>query len=384
MYLFLIVTTPVYVTLFWAILLLLRHGRQNRARFGLGIFMILAALLYSCHALFFLKKFNIYLGIDFLYMFSGLSVYPMYYWYVKLLTSETEYNFRNLIHFAPAVVLTIIFEITHLNATPAERNEYFQLALMQNDVSSVGLSGNAGLMAKLFFMSRIVFVVQIIGYLINGFYKAHKYNQRLANFYSNLEHRKLAWVKLISISFLVTSVVSIVFNIMGRSLFVNNHDSLIIPSALFSALLFTIGLQGYKQNQTVNELSLQDAEPDAVNDASANQTKELLKKRFLELLFRDKFYLSPDLRITTLCTKLNTNQTSLSSIINSDFGESFNTFINRHRIEHACRLLRHPNKNHSLDTIARVSGYESTTSFIKAFKTVKGLTPGKWTAIHAH
>ncbi len=52
---YLIVATPVYVTLFWALVFLTGPVFRNRARFILGIFMIVAAILYSCHALFFLK-----------------------------------------------------------------------------------------------------------------------------------------------------------------------------------------------------------------------------------------------------------------------------------------------------------------------------------------
>ncbi|MBN2815023.1 MAG: AraC family transcriptional regulator, partial [Bacteroidales bacterium] len=76
---------------------------------------------------------------------------------------------------------------------------------------------------------------------------------------------------------------------------------------------------------------------------------------------------------------LNTNRTYISNLINDETGCNFNTWVNRYRIEHALEIMnRHGSNLLVTEYIAHESGFGSPSSFIRAFKTHTGLTPGKY------
>ena len=103
----LVLYTPMYITVFWAIILLLKPVKENRAKFMLGVFMFVTFLLFASHSVYYNHLTEVYLYFDLLFVFASLSVYPLYYWYVKLLTDETELRWINLRHFIPALTLLI-------------------------------------------------------------------------------------------------------------------------------------------------------------------------------------------------------------------------------------------------------------------------------------
>ena len=103
---FLLAATPVYTTLFWAIVFISGASR-SKPRLMLALFMFTASLLYTCHMIYFQCYQDIYLTLDALYLFTSLAVYPLFYWYIKLLTIENNLRVYNLLPLAPGLVLAI-------------------------------------------------------------------------------------------------------------------------------------------------------------------------------------------------------------------------------------------------------------------------------------
>lgn len=107
-------------------------------------------------------------------------------------------------------------------------------------------------------------------------------------------------------------------------------------------------------------------------DAKKDDLVEELKK----LLKNDKIYRDQKISIEELSSKLNTNRTYLSNIINSYFNCNFKTIINRHRISEARRLLINPGyQNYTIEAIAEEVGFASKSAFNLVFKKETGLTP---------
>lgn len=374
----LIVLTPLYITLFWSVIFLTENYNDNKARYWLGFFMLMTAILYGCHATFFLNYTEIYLKLDPVYLLMGLSVYPMYYIYIRLLTCDVNPQKNYLFHFIPSITLSILLFLTTLYATETDKNLYFNSVLLNNNWPEGNVSGIATLMSAIFFASRFIFGLQVFIYLTLGYQLAKKYNERISNIYSNLEGRELIWVNMLSISFFLTSILSMVVNFIGRGFFMRNDLYLVIPSVLFSAFFFVIGLQGYKQNHTI----IQDLATDEKNETEFTEiiTKQSILKSDLENLLRSKkLYLNPDLRINELCPLLTTNRTYLSKLINNDFGLTFNEFINQYRVDFSVELLKADiTGNESLQHIAEKSGFGSLSSFNRAFKKEKNVTPGEF------
>ncbi len=251
----LIIYTPMYVTFFWGVVLLITKRKDNRAKFFLGIFMTVAFLLYFSHAVFFQRMFSFYTYVDPVYIFSSLSVYPFYFWYIKLLSVETYYRWYNLRLLIPAVVFSVISAVLYVLMTESEQIEYIQRFLLKNK-TDVTDSLLVQLQIYNYVASRLIFAIQVFYFLYYGRKLVRSYHKKIENFYSNLESRSILWVNILLYSLVITSLMSITFNFIGRSFFMGSKTLLIFPSLIFSVLLFLIGFLGYLQNHTVVDLEI--------------------------------------------------------------------------------------------------------------------------------
>ena len=77
---------PIFVTLFWSLVFFLQSGKWDKAKFQLGIFMVVACLLYVTHATFFSELYALFAYLDSLYILTYLSVYPLYINYLRYLS----------------------------------------------------------------------------------------------------------------------------------------------------------------------------------------------------------------------------------------------------------------------------------------------------------
>jgi len=77
-----------------------------------------------------------------------------------------------------------------------------------------------------------------------------------------------------------------------------------------------------------------------------------------------------------LAKKMSTNASLLSKVINSRFGISFNELINKYRVEEVITLMKDPAyKNLNLLAIAYDAGFNSKSTFNRAFKKSTGASP---------
>jgi len=309
-------------------------------------------------------------------MFASLSVYPLYYWYIKLLSVETSYRWHNLKLLTPAVLFTFATIVLYQLMSESERLTYFNELMLNRDKHSTD-SKLISLQKTIYMISRIVFIVQVLYFLVKGQKLIKLYNKQIANFYSNLESRSILWINYILYSLLITAILSIVFNILGRSFFIESPFFLLIPSFIFSILLFFIGFLGYMQNHTVVDLEIEVMQSETT--ALKNYNTGKLNDKLLDLFVNEAIYKNTDLKITHLSEKLHTNRTYISKHINTEFSCTFNDFVNRYRIEEAKRLLAEDSsKNYSLNYISEKSGFGSMGSFMRVFRDFEGITPGQF------
>lgn len=372
----LIIYTPMYVTFFWALVLLLTKRENNPARFFLGVFMSVAFLVYLSHAIFFQQNITAYLIFDPIYVFSTLAVYPLYYWYIKLLTIETEYKWKNLWLLFPSAIFSIATLVVYQFMSDEEKLLYIREFLLELS-GSVPETTAIKVQKLIFFGIRLVFAVQVVLFLILGRKLVLRYNQRVANFYSNLESKTIIWVKYLLYSFVATSTMSITVNLIGRNYFVDSPLLLLAPSLIFSTLLFFIGLLGYMQNHTMVDLIKDEGNPTLTDHKKINSSQ--LQNKLIELFEKEKAYQRPELKITEVSQLLGTNRSYVSALINGEFSCSFNEFVNKYRIAEAKRIMEKDSSgNYSLNYLADSAGFGSVGTFIRVFKEMEGVTPGKY------
>lgn len=371
-----IIYTPMYVTLFWSVVLLISNRRSNRARFFLGIFMFTAFLLYLSHAHFFKRAVSVIQYYEPLYLFASLSVYPLYYWYIKLLTIETGFNRNNLLLLLPAFLFGSSSFLIYQFMDEVEKQTYFNKYFVEKE-EDFHLSINMIAQKTIFSASRVIFLIQVLYLLFNGRKLIITYQDKISNFYSNLENRSVLWANYLLYAIVASAIMSILFNFLGRSFFLELPVLLIIPSILFSVLLFLIGYLGYLQNYTVTDMKRDELAIEEPILKNENSTR--LKTQLIALYENEKIHLNPDLKITHVADKLHSNRTYISKLINTEFKCTFSEFVNRYRIKEAKQLLNDPStNNYSLDYIAEKSGFGSMVNFMRVFRENEGMTPGRF------
>jgi AraC-like DNA-binding protein len=371
------VLTPLYVTGFWAIVFLSSSKKKNRAKFFLGFFMLIAFSLYMGHSLFFLANFDVYIHYDPVYITTSLLVYPMYYQYTRLLTVDSVFNSRYFFHYIPAFVMGILTVILHSvshHQGNGHLEEYFRQSYQLNFDRSSGLFWNS----LVYFFHRLVFAVQIILYFWKGYSLIKKHRERLLNYYSNQERRGIKWVSNIFISLVIVAILSSAFNIIGKFMFLNHPHILLIPSFLFSSMIFILGFLANGQDQIVREIELADSKESEF--MVSNVRKEDDMELRLDELFRiEKIFLNPDLKIWDVSARLGTNRTYLSNYINKKYSVNFSRYVNRFRVDEAKNLMSSPdNRIYSLEVIGEKCGFGSYNNFIRVFREFENMTPSSF------
>jgi AraC-like DNA-binding protein len=145
-----------------------------------------------------------------------------------------------------------------------------------------------------------------------------------------------------------------------------------IPSVVSSLSLLSLGI-----------LSLSNAiESHRESDAETVSEDEVLRDQAIisaldTYLETHKPYLDPDLTLSRLARKLVIPAKQLSTAINRSKSENVSRFINRHRIEHACKRMA---EGKSVTVAMFESGFNTKSNFNREFLRIKKVAPSKWLA----
>lgn len=103
------------------------------------------------------------------------------------------------------------------------------------------------------------------------------------------------------------------------------------------------------------------------------QQEAAFAERMYLLFEKEHVYLNPRLRLSELAMLLGTNRTYLSQYFNQNCESTFYDFVNDYRIHHAKMLLH--STDDTLETIAMNSGFNSLSTFRRAFVQREGMSP---------
>jgi len=91
------------------------------------------------------------------------------------------------------------------------------------------------------------------------------------------------------------------------------------------------------------------------------------------------YYQDPELSLVSLADKLGLTTHELSRIINTTLKKSFNDFINEYRVTEVAQKMQDPAYDHlTMMGIAYDSGFNSPSTFHRAFKQMTGKTPAEY------
>ena len=343
---------------------------RNMAKTRLLFFMATATLLYLAHFIYFNRLMAVIPLTDAIYCICNLAVFPLYYLYIEELTDYRPNRWRQAICLLPSLLGGMAVGLLYILMDRQEMTLFIEHYLYGNEFAS--LFGLTFWQAMIHVAVRIVFALQVPLVLYFGFRRITAYNAVVETNYSDIEGKRIVWVKTLLVLFAVTSLVSFVFNLIGRQRFIDEAVPLAIPAVLFSMLLLLIGHVGLNQRFSVQDIEAEvflESEP-IPEDCAYSELLEKIRK----LMSEEKLYLYPNLKVSDLARLLNSNRNYIYNAINVEMGISFSDYINSQRIDYASQLLKaHPEL--SINDVMFKSGFTSTSAFYRNFKKFKGITP---------
>lgn len=355
---------PVYVTLFWAIVLHLDRKERNVPKLYFGKAMFVIFILFLSHFFFFHRIHEVYIWLDCFYNLASLSLYPMYYVYARLLTTDESLSISRhgryfIIPLSIFVIMAVFFSIM----TNEQQWIYVTEVLYGKHTGTGMLRG----MYYIYVFERIVFMVQMIVYVFLTSRLVMRHHKLLNESYSSTENLGLRWVQVFNIVLLLASVGSAVSVSLGRENLINNFPLFMVLSLTFTTYLFIMGALINSQKAVILRRD-NEPEPEEIPD---DRIPTRLKDDLIALFEKRHVYLDKDLTIWDLTEKLGTNRTYVSKIINKDFGLTFTVFVNNYRVDHAIRLLN-GHKHYTVEDVAEMSGFGSANSLYRAFLAKEG------------
>jgi AraC-like DNA-binding protein len=336
------------------------------------------------HAAFFNRQYDLFAFTDNIWVFTSLSSYPLYYYYIRLLTREIRIDWRWSWILLPAMVLSIFSFVIYFAMSPEELNLFVRGVMYHEQ----GFTGPYPQLVRLQVLRttlfKAFFLVQVILSVWFGYRLIVRYNKEVKEFYSNTGGKDLSSVKWILFAFLFASVVSLVSNVIGKDFFVDKGPLIAFPALTHSLFLFFIGYVGYHQNFTVADFT------NDVNDyrkkrLRATERKQpalsdrITKQHLSDLLRKNELYKNPELRITDIALMAGTNRTYISRIVNEEMQTNFCDWVNGFRIEYVKGIMKNPEyDNLSMLQIAEMSGFSSLSAFYRVFKAKEGIAPGEY------
>lgn len=108
----------------------------------------------------------------------------------------------------------------------------------------------------------------------------------------------------------------------------------------------------------------------------SEETEQIILNK-LNKFEKSKKFLNKDMSLAVLAGQFETNTKYLSEVINKNYNDHFNTFINKLRINYIIEKLQNdPNYIHyKISFLAEECGFSSHSSFTTVFKSIVGMSP---------
>jgi AraC-like DNA-binding protein len=109
------------------------------------------------------------------------------------------------------------------------------------------------------------------------------------------------------------------------------------------------------------------------------ESSALLQQQLSLLMSTERLYRNPELSLSELAERLNTQPNYLSQVINEREGKNFYEYVNSMRLAEFQLIASNPeNKNLTLFAVAQQCGFNSKSSFNRYFKKVIGQSPSEY------
>ena len=349
--------------LFLLIAIQLMPNKNRAANRSLSFVLITANIMLIGRILVQHIESKIFLRLGGIVDFMIFLIGPFLYEYIRRLTFKEPKIYRlNWKHFIPAIIYLI----------------YFSWNLLANNMVLKDFY-DSGKIWIVYFFIELIGIVSIIFYIIKSYrlsflFKKNEalkisYNQQISKYIISLLVALSCFVLLWIFSFVNGYFFRVYFQLV-------NYNAMWVSSSL---LMYFIGFYSLTQPD-IFRIPI-------VNVHNSENNKERLKlaeveiiKQLIETSMRkEKIYLISDLSLSFFAEKIKTTPNNLSWVLNKVYQKNFYEFINEYRVKDFIeRIKNNQHKQLTIFSVALESGFNTKSTFNKAFKTITKETPSSF------
>ena len=363
----------------------------NKSNYWLSLFIFLCSLYIAPWMLGFAGWYDNqpYRDVLFYTPFQHLlCIGPIIFFYTQsLLNPSFKFSKKEALHILPGLLYLIYIIAIWIYDQFIFGDYYFYKNGMDKDFEQW--------YQKLGLLSMIVYFILSIRYY-------NVYKKLMFQVVSYADSVLFKWIQTYLIAFLVMLLLPLVFDGIGYFFpEIKSYQGSWWFYLFFSIVMYYIAITGYSNptNATIPfKMSFFDKSPillldhNSTNDLetsidiqyetlekAVSPETELWKSKIETLIQEEKLYQNPELTLTDLAKKLETNVSVISKTINQGFQMNFNDYINNFRIEAVkISLSNGEHKKSTLLGIAYDCGFNSKATFNRAFKKNTGKTPKEY------
>lgn len=292
---------------------------------------------------------------------------PVFFFYIKtLLDSTFQFQRKDLIHFLPAFLYLMYSLIVFVVDQFILDQFYFYADERDKDLD---------------FWYQMAGLISMLAYLVLSFRHYQNYRKISVQELSFADEIAFKWVQNFALAFGLILILRVLFFILNPEW--GQFGSKYWYYLCFSCLLLYVSITGYThtvqsslsvKNPFKVQPLVQEIQPKSEAPISFDQKK--WKAHIIRLFEEEHMYKNPKLTLSEVADQLQTNRNIISQTINQEFDMNFNDFVNEKRTEAVISLLQ--KGEHTTQTLLGIAmdcGFNSKTTFNRAFKKYTNLTP---------
>jgi AraC-like DNA-binding protein len=353
--------------LIFAGLLLMGRFRQSQAnRILIVSFVIIATVKID-------QLFQMMGGVEALPMFAfiftpiqWLLTPSLYFFVVAKINGEFEFSRKQLWHLLPALASFTYLSATYYFLPLAEKFAYIESGQLQNPIDAL-------------FIPLASDLIQL-GYLVAAQHRLADYGVTLRNWFSRVDDDDVVWVRRVITIWMVAFVGHMLFTVSlrifewyGFALAV--LDGLNIVHLLLVNALMMLTVVGYFT--VLSPDTVLESKEKYAGSGTTREERRALYSRARQDMREHELYLQMDLTLGDLAEAIGATPRDLSEAINGEGGVTFYDFVNNYRVAAARQLLL-DEPGEKVLSVAFRSGFNSKSTFNKAFKAETGQSPSEF------
>ena len=353
--------------LIFAGVLLINRFRQSQANRILTVsFVIIATVKID-------QLFQLLGGVEALPAFAFIFIPvqwlltpSLYFFVVTKINGEFRFSRNQLWHLLPALASLAYLSATYYLLPLAGKVAYIESGELQNPINSLLIPLASDLIQ--------------LGYLVAAQRRLAAYGVTLRNWFSRIDDQDVVWIRRVITIWMAIFVGHMLFTVSlrifawyGFALAV--LDGLNIAHLLMVNALMMLTVVG-QFTVLAPAPALAGKQKYAASGTTSDERRALFEHARQDMQ-EQAHYLEMDLTLGELAAAIGTTPRDLSEAINGEGGVSFYDFVNSYRVAAARQLLLDA-PNEKILSVAYQSGFNSKSTFNKAFKAETGQSPSEF------